>query len=98
MNPDSVDTRIRPTVLGTCCIPWRSDGRFDEPLFRATVEHLHQAGMQNLYVFGTAGEGHAVSDIQFREIVTAFVDQMQQLAAVPMVASSIFRYRRYATE
>ena len=64
-----MSARYPRTVLATCCLPWREDGKLDEPLFRRTVRKLVAAGLIDLYVFGTAGEGHAVGEADFRRVV-----------------------------
>ena len=76
--------RFPSGIMATCCIPWDEDGRFVERIFRLNVQHaLH--GTKFLYVFGTAGEGYAVTDRQFDEIVAAFADEMRKGNAEPMV-------------
>jgi dihydrodipicolinate synthase/N-acetylneuraminate lyase len=40
---------------------------------------------KHLYIFGTAGEGYAVTDRTFREIATVFYDQAQQCEVTPML-------------
>jgi|GEM_PF-2477496 len=77
--------KIAATVLGTCCIPWESPGQADMDRFRRTIRRLHEQGLRDLYIFGTAGEGHAVSERQFRVISEAFVEQMRDLGANPMI-------------
>jgi dihydrodipicolinate synthase/N-acetylneuraminate lyase len=77
--------RYQRTVLATCCLPWREDGRLDEPLFRRTVRGLVAAGLPDLYVFGTAGEGHAVGEDDFRRVVAAFAEEMRAAGGRPMV-------------
>src|SRR6188508_227002 len=52
-------------ILGTCCIPWTADYQLDEPLFRRSIQADIEHGTKYLYLFGTAGEGHSVSDRQF---------------------------------
>ena len=80
------DLRAPRTVLGTVCIPWTPDRELDVPRFRRTITTLVERGMPDLYVFGTAGEGHAVSERQFRRIVEVFVDAMSTAGgAEPMV-------------
>ena len=70
--------------MSTCCIPWDENGRFAERIFRRNVQHaLH--GTKLLYVFGTAGEGYAVTERQYDEIVTAFADEMRRGQAEPMI-------------
>jgi dihydrodipicolinate synthase/N-acetylneuraminate lyase len=77
--------RYKRTVLATCCIPWSAPFEFDEVMFRRSVRGLLTLGMKDLYVFGTAGEGHAVSDPLFTRIVDAFLEEMTVDGATPMV-------------
>ncbi len=77
--------RYKRTVLATCCLPWREDFTLDEPCFRRSIRHLVAAGLPDLYVFGTAGEGHAVSDADFRDVVEIFVEEMKAAGGTPMV-------------
>ncbi|MGB7160339.1 MAG: dihydrodipicolinate synthase family protein [Tepidisphaeraceae bacterium] len=72
-------------ILGTCCIPWTADFQLDEPLLRRSVRHALTHGTRRLYLFGTAGEGHAVSDRQFQQITRAFADEMRSQDAEPMI-------------
>jgi dihydrodipicolinate synthase/N-acetylneuraminate lyase len=68
--------------MSTCCVPWDEQGAFGEhSTRRATLAR----GTQHLYVFGTAGEGYAVTDRQFDQIVAAFADEMRQGKAEPIV-------------
>jgi hypothetical protein len=64
--------RTPPVLLATCPVPWNETGEFEEGLFRSTVVQLSRDLTPNLYIFGTAGEGHAVSDRQFESIARAF--------------------------
>jgi dihydrodipicolinate synthase/N-acetylneuraminate lyase len=80
-----MSARYPRTVLATCCLPWREDGKLDEPLFRRTVRKLVAAGLADLYVFGTAGEGHAVGEADFRRVVEAFAEEMRTAGGRPMV-------------
>lgn len=76
--------RFPSGIMATCCIPWDENDRFAERIFRLNVQHaLH--GTKFLYVFGTAGEGYAVTDRQYEEIVSAFADEMRRGKAEPMV-------------
>ena len=81
--------RYPRTVLGTCCLPWTEDGKLDEALFRRTISHLIGAGLKDLYVFGTAGEGHAVSDRQFRQVVDVFVETVNAAGGAPPMVGVI---------
>lgn len=65
--------RLSPCILGTVCIPWLDSGAFDEATFRRATRHLIESGLNNLYIFGTTGEGHAVTSEMFACIAAAFV-------------------------
>ena len=80
-----MSARYPRTILATCCLPWREDFTLDEPLFRKSVRNLVAAGLPDLYVFGTAGEGHSVSEADFRRVVEVFADEMKSAGGVPMV-------------
>jgi len=71
-------SRYPRTVLGTVCLPWSSDGTLDEALFRRTIGNLVRNGLPDLYVFGTAGEGYAVTDSMFRRVALVFADAMRE--------------------
>ena len=74
-----------PTGLfSTCVIPWNENGQFEEAIFRQCVQD-ELDGTKHLYLFGTAGEGYALTDDQFNQIVTAFVDEMRNGDADPMI-------------
>lgn len=77
--------RIDGKILGASAVPWTADFEFDETAFRGQVNAQLDAGIDHLYIFGTAGEGYAVTDDQFIAVTTAFVDQMRQRNAEPMV-------------
>ena len=67
--------RYRPCVLATCCVPWNAGFTFAEDIFRRSVRNLIVHGIRDLYIFGTAGEGYAVTESQFDEITRAFLDE-----------------------
>lgn len=78
--------RYSRRFLGTVCVPWHDDDTVDVPTFRASIRTLVTAGMRDLYIFGTAGEGHAVTDEQFRQVTNVFVDEYLASGGVdPMV-------------
>src|SRR5690349_24757936 len=58
--------RMPPTALATCVLPWDDRLRFDEAAFREHVRLVAAHMTRHLYVFGTAGEGYAVTETQFR--------------------------------
>ncbi len=67
--------RYRRTILATCCVPWNADFSFAEEIFRRQIRHLIAHGIRDLYIFGTAGEGYAVTESQFDEITRVFLDE-----------------------
>lgn len=67
--------RYRPCILATCCVPWNADFTFAGDTFRRSVRHLIAHGIRDLYIFGTAGEGYAVTESQFDEITRVFLDE-----------------------
>jgi len=56
--------------------PWDDDERLDEPMFRRATRHALNAGFEQLYVFGTAGEGYAVDTPRFGRVVEVFADEL----------------------
>lgn len=81
--------RYPRTVLGTVCVPWKDDGTFDGACFRRTISNLVGAGLPDLYIFGTAGEGYAVSDADFRRIAVLFAETMRQAGGAPPMVGVI---------
>ncbi len=77
--------RFPRTVLATACIPWTADWQLDEPRFRASIRRRVALGIRDLYVFGTAGEGYAVTERQFDTVVDLFTDEARTLGIEPMV-------------
>jgi dihydrodipicolinate synthase/N-acetylneuraminate lyase len=76
--------RYPACILCTCVVPWDERGEFIEHLFVDEVRQMLQLS-PHLYVFGTAGEGYAVSDRQFERIVRVFQQVMRSAGAEPMV-------------
>ena len=54
--------RFPADIMCTCVVPWDERGEFLEPLFVDQVHRLLELTPQ-LYIFGTAGEGHAVTRV-----------------------------------
>ena len=84
-NQSASPVRMPRELMGTCCVPWDADFALDEKLFRQTIRHTLAHGTRHLYVFGTAGEGHAVSDRQFEQVTRVFAEEMRAGDADPMV-------------
>ncbi|GAA2374191.1 hypothetical protein Cme02nite_03230 [Catellatospora methionotrophica] len=75
--------RYPHTMLATCCVPWSEQGELLEDVFRDSIRFQRGHGLDHLYLFGTAGEGHAVTDRQYDQIVAVFAEEMA--GASPMV-------------
>ena len=72
-------------ILATAVVPWTPDYRFDEPTFRRQIEIIAAGLTRHIYIFGTAGEGYAVSERQFDEIAAAFWRAARDCAVSPML-------------
>lgn len=78
-------SRYRRGILATCCIPWNADGGFAEEVFRRQVRHTLAELTRDVYIFGTAGEGYAVTDVQFDEICRVFREECKRPGVRAMV-------------
>src|SRR5262245_48832777 len=79
--------RYKQTILGTCCVPWNEDGTLAEGIFRKSIRSLIGQGLPDLYIFGTAGEGYAVTESLFDRITNIFVEEMRAGGSAPMVGA-----------
>jgi dihydrodipicolinate synthase/N-acetylneuraminate lyase len=52
---------------------------------RDTIRHLIASGFRDLYLFGTAGEGYAVDERRFDEVVRIFDEETRAHGVPPMV-------------
>jgi dihydrodipicolinate synthase/N-acetylneuraminate lyase len=77
--------RYPADIMGTCVVPWTESYAFDETKFRAQVRDLAENLTPHLYVFGTAGEGYAVTDAQYEAITRSFLEEAAASGARPTV-------------
>ena len=77
--------RYQQAILVSCEMPWDDNENLLEDLFREEVRHTLQAGFNNLYIFGTAGEGYAVDTARFQQIVTTFHEETRGDDIFPQV-------------
>jgi dihydrodipicolinate synthase/N-acetylneuraminate lyase len=77
--------RYSQTILVSCEIPWDEQENLMEDLFRREVQQTLENGFNHLYIFGTAGEGHAVDTSRFRQIVQVFYEETRGTDVHPMV-------------
>ena len=72
-------------ILATAVVPWTERYEFDEATFRRQVHTLARGLTRHIYVFGTAGEGYAVSEKQFDQIAATFGRSAQEYGASPIL-------------
>lgn len=72
-------------IMAGCVVPWDDQNEFLEDLFRDQVRQLLKVGTQHLYIFGTAGEGYAVTNRLFEQITKVFHQEMRSGKTEPMV-------------
>jgi dihydrodipicolinate synthase/N-acetylneuraminate lyase len=73
-----------PQILATAVVPWTADWKFDDEVFRRQVRTIARDLTRHIYIFGTAGEGYAVSDAQFQQVAASFWQVAQEEKATPM--------------
>jgi len=74
--------RYPQAILVSCELPWDEDQRLMEDAFRAQVL-ITLESFNHLYIFGTAGEGYALS--QFKDIAGIFWEETDRPGVHPMV-------------
>jgi dihydrodipicolinate synthase/N-acetylneuraminate lyase len=77
--------RYHQAILVSCEIPWDERENLLEDVFRAGIRHFRKLGFDNLYIFGTAGEGYAVDTQRFRRIVEVFREETASEGLFPQV-------------
>lgn len=74
-----------PAILATAVVPWTERLEFDAERFRRQVHTIARTLTKHIYIFGTAGEGHAVNERQFDQIAQAFWESAKEAGVSPMV-------------
>ncbi len=64
--------RYPNVILATCPVPWTVRYELDELTFQQTVKWICSQLSNYVYLFGTAGEGYAVTNRQFTAIAKSF--------------------------
>ena len=73
------------SILATAVVPWNERFDFDEATFRRQIHTIARNLTRYIYVFGTAGEGYAVSEKQYDQIIRAFWESAKEAGVSPMV-------------
>jgi dihydrodipicolinate synthase/N-acetylneuraminate lyase len=77
--------RFHQGILVSCQIPFDNNEMLLEHHFRREVQTAVSGGFRDMYVFGTAGEGHAVDNAQFRDIIQIFYEETLDEEVTPQV-------------
>jgi dihydrodipicolinate synthase/N-acetylneuraminate lyase len=87
MNPMPIraPSNASAAILATALVPWNERHEFDEAVFRQQVHVIATGLTRDIYVFGTAGEGYAVTEKQFDQVARAFWESAQQDGVAPML-------------
>jgi dihydrodipicolinate synthase/N-acetylneuraminate lyase len=67
-----ITTRYPQSNLAACMLPWTADFKLDVPTFEEHIQAALDGTYKCLYLMGTAGEGYALSDARFRQVVEVF--------------------------
>ena len=76
--------RYPSSILVSCEVPWDENQKLIEHTFRAEIRDTLEL-YNNLYIFGTAGEGYAITLSQFKHIVKIFREETDKPGVHPMV-------------
>src|SRR4051794_3539634 len=79
------ELRHHQTILISCEVPWNEAEQLEERIFRTEIQTFLRKGFRDLYIFGTAGEGHAVNTEQFKTIAEIFSEETTQDGVTAMV-------------
>jgi dihydrodipicolinate synthase/N-acetylneuraminate lyase len=72
---ESGSQRYPQSLLVACLLPWTPDWRLDEQRFAQHIDETMDLGFKSLYILGTAGEGYALSEPLYQQVVTVFAQQ-----------------------
>ena len=71
--------------LAACCQPWTEDFKLDVPVFQRHIQDTLDDGYTCMYLMGTAGEGYALNDAMFQQIVEIFAAKTVRDGVDPQV-------------
>jgi len=77
--------RYHQTILVSCQVPWDESEQLLEQLFREEIRYYLRSGFRDVYIFGTAGEGHAVDTELYCRIAQIFWEETSAPGVSPMV-------------
>lgn len=77
--------RHHQAILISCEVPWNEQEQLEEEIFRQEIREFLARGFRDLYIFGTAGEGHAVDTQRFETVARVFREETNQDGITAMV-------------
>ncbi len=90
LNPipgeEAMTKRYHQAILVSCEIPWSEKEELLDDLFRQEIRSTLK-NFNDLYIFGTAGEGYAVTVSQFTDIVRIFREETNKDGVCPMLGA-----------
>lgn len=69
---ESGNRRYPQRNLAACMLPWTEKFELDVPVFEQHIQAAVDDGYESLYLMGTAGEGYALGESRFQEVVEVF--------------------------
>lgn len=78
-------TRYRQGILVSCQVPWDDREQLLEEAFREEIRYYIRSGYRDVYIFGTAGEGHAVDTNRFLRVAQVFREETEKEGVSAMV-------------
>ncbi|MBH04746.1 MAG: hypothetical protein CMJ20_00335 [Phycisphaeraceae bacterium] len=79
------DRRYTQALLMGVNTPWTEQYELHEEMFTKHTEQLLHLGYTHLYVMGTAGEGHAMTDSRYQRVVDVFLQVANKPGLFPQV-------------
>jgi dihydrodipicolinate synthase/N-acetylneuraminate lyase len=67
-----MDPRYPQRNLAACMLPWTEEFKLDVPVFEEHIQDAIDGGYKSIYLMGTAGEGYALADTLFQQVVDVF--------------------------
>lgn len=67
-----VKTRYPQSNLAACMLPWTEDFKLDVPVFEKHIQGAIDDNYKCIYLMGTAGEGYALNNDLFKQVVGVF--------------------------
>jgi dihydrodipicolinate synthase/N-acetylneuraminate lyase len=102
MNKPGNSVRYRQGILVSCEIPWDENEHLMEDAFRREVREFLKHGYNDIYIFGTAGEGYAVDTANFQRIVEIFYEEtnregvLAQVGVIGLSTANVIERLRFA--